>query len=78
MSAFSNREMDVFLEWTVKDMSGKTVWIETVQRSAKHHMGNLFTHKKNLKLIVEDSVKDAAEQSASKMSSSPELRKLSH
>jgi hypothetical protein len=78
MSAFSNREMDVFLEWTVKDMSGKTVWIDTVQRSAKHHMGNLFTHKKNLKLIVEDSVKDAAEQSASKMSSSPELRKLSH
>jgi hypothetical protein len=39
-------------------------------------MGNMFTHSKNLKLIVTDSVKDAAEQSASKMSSSPELRKL--
>jgi hypothetical protein len=39
-------------------------------------MGNSFTHNKNLKLIVEDSVRDAAEQSANKMSSSPELRKL--
>lgn len=76
MGAFSNREMDVFLEWTVKDMSGKTVWIETVQGSSKHHMGNMFTYNKNLKLIVNDSVKDAVEQSASKMSSSPELRKL--
>jgi hypothetical protein len=60
----------------VKDASGKTVWIETVKGSAKHHSGNAFTYKKNLKLIVNDSMKDAAEQSASAMSSSPELRKL--
>jgi hypothetical protein len=74
--AFSNREMVVLVEWTVKDKSGKTVWIETVQGSAKHHSGNMWTYKKNLKLIVGDSVKNMAEQSASKMSSSPELRKL--
>jgi hypothetical protein len=76
IGAFSNRELDVFLEWTAKDMAGKTVWIETVQGSSKHHMGNMFTHGKNLKLIVTDSVKDAAEQSASKMSASAELHKL--
>jgi hypothetical protein len=75
-TAFSNREMDVFLEWTVKDKSGKTIWIETVEGSSKHHMGNVFTHSKNLKLIVSDSIKDAAQQSASKMSSSAELRNL--
>jgi hypothetical protein len=74
--AFSNREMIVLIEWTVKDQSGKTVWIETVQGSAKHHIGNMITYKKNLKLIVEDSMKDAAAQSASKMSSAPELRNL--
>ena len=77
LGAFSDREMVVLLEWTLKDKSGKTVWIETVQGSAKHHMGNAFTYKKNRKMVVEDSVKDAAEQSASKMSASPELRKLS-
>ena len=76
MSAFSNRELDVLLEWIVKDMSGRTLWIETVQGSSKHHMGNVFTHSKNVKLIVRDSVKDAAEQSANKMSASPELRRL--
>jgi hypothetical protein len=75
-TAFSNREMDVFLEWTVKDMSGKTVWIDTVQGSAMHHMGNVFTYRKNRNLIVKDSVKDASEQSASRMAAAPELRKL--
>jgi hypothetical protein len=76
IGAFSNREMVVVLEWTAKDPAGNTVWLETVQGSAKHHMGNLFTFKKNQVLIVTDSVKDAAVQSAGKMSSSPELRKL--
>ncbi len=73
---YGNREMIVVLEWTVKDASGKTVWIETVQGSAQHHLGNMATYGKNLKLILNDSVKDAAKQSAVKMSASPELRKL--
>lgn len=76
VTAFSNREMDVYLEWTAKDISGKSLWIETVQGSAKHHIGNVFTHSKNEKLIAKDSVRDAAEQSAIKMWSSPELKKL--
>jgi hypothetical protein len=76
VTAFSNREMIVLLEWTVKDRAGKTVWIETVQGSAKHHAGNLFTYKKNLKLIVEDSVKDVAAESAEKMAAAQELRKV--
>jgi len=74
--AFSNRELVILVEWTAKDKAGKTVWVETVQGSAKHHIGNSFTYKKNLKLIVDDSAKNLAEQSANKMSSSPELRKL--
>ena len=77
VTAFSNRELDVILQWTVKDLSGTTIWIGTVQGSAKHHQGNIFTYKKNLKLIVDDAVKDLASQSAIKMSSSAELRKLS-
>lgn len=76
IGAFSNREMVIVLEWTAKDPAGNTVWLETVQGSAKHHMGNLFTFKKNQVLIVTDSMKDAAVQSAGKMSASPELRKL--
>ena len=74
--AFSNREMDVFLEWTVKDASGKTVWLQTVQGSSKHHMGNMFTHGHDVKLVVQDSVKDVAAQSVAKMEAAPELQKL--
>jgi len=76
--AFSNRELVLVLEWTAKDASGKTVWIDTVQGSAKHHIGNTFTYKKNLKLIVDDSSKDLAAQSAAKMSASQQLRDLSN
>jgi hypothetical protein len=74
-TAFQSRELVVQLEWTVKDKSGKTIWVETVQGSAKHHMGNAFTYKKNLNLIVDDSVKDAVDQSVSKMAASAELQK---
>lgn len=74
--AFSNREMDVFLEWTVKDAAGKTVWLQTVQGTSKHHMGNAFTHGHDVNLIAKDSVKDVAHQSADKMEASVELRKL--
>lgn len=74
--AFSNREMDVFLEWTVKDAAGKTIWLQTIQGSSKHHMGNMFTHAHNVNLIVKDSVKDVAAQSAAKMEAAAELRKL--
>jgi hypothetical protein len=75
--AFSNRELVVLVEWTARDPQGKVVWLETVQGSAKRHIGNAFTHGSNLKHIVEDSVQDMAEQSAAKMSSSPQLLKLS-
>jgi hypothetical protein len=75
--AFSNRELVVVVEWTVRDQSGKVLWIETVQGSAKRHMGNAFTYGSNLKHIVEDSVQDMAQQSAGKMSNAPELLKMS-
>jgi hypothetical protein len=75
--AFSNRELVVIVEWTVRDASGKVVWLETVQGSAKRHIGNAFTHASNLKHIVEDSVQDVADQSAARMSSSQQLLALS-
>jgi hypothetical protein len=75
--AFSKRELVVLVEWTARDQSGKIVWLDTAQGSAKRHIGNAFTYGSNLKHIVEDSVRDMAEQSAAKMSSSPQLLKLS-
>jgi hypothetical protein len=75
--AFSDRELDVLVEWTARNQSGKVVWLETVEGTAKRHQGNTFTHRSNLKHIVEDSVRNMSEQSAAKMAASPQLRKLS-
>ena len=77
VTAFSNQELNLLLQWRAKNASGKTVWLETVQGSATHHVGNMFTARKNLKLIINDAVKNLADESASRMSSSLELRKFS-
>jgi len=74
--AFSNREMDVFLEWTVKDAAGKTIWLQTVQGSSKHHMGNTFTHQHDVNLVARDSVANAAAQSGAAIEAAPEIRQL--
>lgn len=76
MGAFSSRELTVLLEWTVKDRSGRTVWIETVQGSGKNHMGNAFTYKTDLREIIRYAVQDLAHKSLAAMDASPELRKL--
>ena len=78
LGAFSNRELVVLVEWTAKNASGKPLWVETVQGSAKHHMGNLFTARKNRKLIVADAVKDLADNSVNKILAAPELARLHH
>lgn len=75
----TKREMVVLLEWTVKDKSGKTVWLETVQGSATHVVGHglrVSSIPVYLALTIEDLMRNAAELSASKMSSSAELQKL--
>ena len=76
LGAFSTRELTVLLEWTVKDKSGRTVWIETVQGSGRNHMGNGFTYKKDLKEIIQYAVQDLAQKSVDAMDTSLELRKL--
>lgn len=77
ITAFSNQKLTLLLEWTAKDAAGRTVWLETVKGSATRHIGNMFTAGKNLKVIVDDAVKDAATESARKISSSKELQALS-
>jgi len=75
--AFSSRELVVGVEWTVRDPSGKIIWLGTVQGTAKRHVGNAFTYAHNAKKILELSAQNMADESAATMSSAPELQKLS-
>jgi hypothetical protein len=76
MGAFSDRELTLFMEWTVKDKSGRTIWIGTVQGSAKNHMGNAFTYKTDLKEIIHYAVQDLANKSVVELDASPQIRKI--
>ena len=76
MGAFSTRELTILLEWTVKDKTGRTVWIGTVQGTGKNHMGNGFTYKTDLREIIHYALEDLAHKSVADMDSSPELNKF--
>ena len=67
------REMTLALEWAARDAAGRTIWIGTVLGAAP--VGNIGK-KHCVAQMMDGAVMSAAEQSASKMSSSPELRKL--
>lgn len=77
LTAFSDRQLDVYIQWAAKNASGQTVWLETVQGSATHRAGTIFSYNKNFKLMLNQAIKDLASHSADKMSASPELRRLS-
>jgi hypothetical protein len=76
LEGFHGFEIFVTLEWNVKDTSGRTVWMASVQGSAKHGRASVFAMKKAAVLTLEESAKDAAGQSATKMAAAPELLKL--
>jgi hypothetical protein len=73
--ASSQRELVIFLEWTVRDAAGKTVWLQTVEGSSQHKLGWVITSKSRTAL-VKGAATELANASASKMSAAPELRKL--
>jgi hypothetical protein len=71
------KDLLVVVEWTVKDSAGKTAWFQTVQGTATAKgRANGTISKKDMKILVDAAVEDAAKQSAAKMLSAPELRKL--
>jgi hypothetical protein len=80
-AAFTGRtQMLVLLEWTATDASGRTVWIETLQGSAEVRQHYGFSGKTipdAFRRGLEQAIEDVAKQSAAKMSSAPEFRKLS-
>ncbi len=71
------KDLLVVVEWTVKDPAGKTVWLQTVQGTATvKGRANGTLSKKDMKALVDAAMQAAATESAAKMSSAPELRKL--
>jgi hypothetical protein len=73
---FSKTELVVLVEWTIRDREGNSIWIETAQGSGARSMGNNITLRKNLDRLVHETVQQMADESATKMSSAPQLLNL--
>jgi hypothetical protein len=72
------RELVLIVEWTAKDDSGRTVWLQTVQGSAKNRIGGSNSGElRNVKLLAQAAAQDLANKSVGEMAASPELQKFS-
>ena len=69
---WTTSDVITLLEWTAKDPVGNTVWVATVEGHAERKKSTA----QGLSKAFRDSMNDLFAQSASKMSSSPELRKV--
>ena len=74
--SLSGFEVFVTFAWTVKDSSGRIVWLGSARGSAKHSRSSSFVIKRDTLLTLQESAKDAAARSASKMAAAPELQRL--
>ena len=71
-----NMEFVMVLEWTATDPTGKTIWLNTVQASARRNWGSAFTGKKNINHMIDDGVADAVQKTVAAINGAPELSGL--
>ena len=58
--SLSGFEVFVTFAWTVKDSSGRIVWLGSARGSAKHSRSSSFVIKRDTLLTLQESAKDAA------------------
>jgi hypothetical protein len=71
----SQRKLVITLEWTIQDLAGHPIWLQTVQGSSQHKLG-WFVTKKSMTALVDAAIDDLMEESVSRISSARELRNL--
>jgi hypothetical protein len=76
MSAWSQQEVLILIEWMVLDREGKTLWAQTIRGVARGKLGTLFSVSRRNRELLQAAVDDVFNQSLKQMISSPELRRL--
>ena len=74
--AFSKRDVEVAIEWTALDRTGKTLFVTIVEGTGESHKGNVFTHAKNATKANDEVIKDLTDKSINAIASAPELTKI--
>lgn len=76
VSAFSESKISLGVEWKLTDISGKVVWVETVNGVGTGKQGNMFTGDDHMEINVKRALQDLFNNSQDAMLSSRLLRIL--
>lgn len=76
VTAFSPCILSVAVEWTMKDLRGELVWVETVEGKGTVNSGNAFTHASNARKQIDAVMADLFHNSFVAITSSPEVSKF--
>jgi hypothetical protein len=71
--AFDPVDVSIDVEWKVTDSAGQVVWIKTVRGAARHHQGNMYTHKSNAKKRIDKVMVNLFGNSLIALTTAPEL-----
>lgn len=76
--AYSERELVIVIEWTLKDRANeRVVWLTTVRADATEKAGTAFSMKRHEQALFQRVFDGLAEKSAIAMRESPEIGRLS-
>jgi len=76
VAAFSKAKTSVCVEWNLSDISGKTVWVETVRGVGLGKSGNIYNYKGHTRKRFKMALQDLFERTQKAMLSSRLLRNL--
>ncbi len=69
-------EIVIHMEWTLTDLEGELIWIDTVEGVGKAEKGNIFTNKKCAQRWIQEAIVDLFLKTFDALSSSPEIREF--
>lgn len=76
VTAFSKAKTSIGVEWTLSNLSGNAVWVETVKGTGLGKAGNAFTQEEHQKKRLKKALQDLFEKSQKAMLTSRLLRSL--
>ena len=74
MAAYSDRKLTVIFQWLLKDIKGKTIWVDTIEGEGINNLGTAFSLESNTHERVELLMEDLFKKSYISISSSKEIK----
>lgn len=76
VSAFGESIVDIKVEWTLSDLTGNTIWVDTINGQSSGPTGNAFTMAGNSKNHLQKALEDLLLKSEHAISSAPAIKQF--